>query len=127
MRAVDFPRTRRVLVADDEKVIADTLQLILAGAGYDVSVTYNGTAAVKKAEEWPPDLFLSDVFMPGISGIEAARQICERLPDCKVLLISGQANLNDLRQAIESKGHKFQVLLKPIHPVELIAYIETMF
>lgn len=126
MCAVDSAKKPRVLVADDEKVIADTLKLILAGAGYDVAVAYDGLAAVNMAEVWPPDLFLSDVFMPGLSGIEAATVICEKAPDCRVLLISGQANSNDLRQAIESKGQNFEVLLKPIHPVDLIAHIQAI-
>jgi len=126
MCAVASSRKPRVLVADDEKIIADTLKLILASAGYEVSVAYDGIAAVEKAEEWPPDLFLSDVFMPRLSGIDAAIEICKQLPDCKVLLISGQANLNDLRHEIESKGQRFEVLLKPIYPTELIAHIQRI-
>ena len=119
-------RRLRILVADDEKLIADTLQLILAGAGYDVAVAYDGVTAVRKAEEWPPDLFLSDVFMPGLSGIDAAVQVCGRLPDCKVLLISAQADLQELRRDIASKCKRFEVLSKPMHPTELIAHIQKM-
>ena len=124
MCPIECSRKPRVLVADDEKIIADTLKLILAGAGYDVSVVYDGIDAVKKAEEWSPDLFLSDVFMPGFSGIEAAVRICSSLPKCKVLLISGQANVKDIRRQLESKCHHFEVFSKPIHPTELIAHIQ---
>lgn len=126
MCAVDRSKKPRVLVADDEKIIADTLRMILAGAGYDVAVAYDGIAALEKAEEWSPDLFLSDVFMPGLSGIDAAIRVCERLPNCKVLLVSGQAALEELRREIQSKCHRFDVLSKPVHPKVLLDRIKDM-
>ncbi|WP_109486408.1 response regulator [Occallatibacter savannae] len=116
----------RVLVADDEKTIADTLKLILTGAGYDVRVVYNGIAAVEKAVEWSPDLLLSDVYMPGLSGIDAAIQVCEHLPHCRVLLISGQADLQELRREIQSKCRRFDVFPKPVHPTELLERMQAM-
>lgn len=91
-----------------------------------MSVAYDGAAALEKAKEWPPDLFLSDVYMPGLSRREAAIAVCEQLPDCKVLLISGQANLKDLHRQIEFKYQRFEVLLKPVHPTELIAHIRAI-
>jgi CheY-like chemotaxis protein len=116
----DAAEKLRVLIADDEKLIADTLKLILSHAGFEVAVTYDGAAAVKKAEEWRPDLFLSDVFMPRLSGIDAAIEICRTLPHCKVLLVSGQADLQDLRREIRTKCRNFDVLSKPVHPGELL-------
>ena len=121
MCAGDAAEKLRVLIADDEKVIADTLKLILSQAGYDVAVAYDGASAVEKAEEWRPDLFLSDVFMPRLSGIDAAIEICSTLPDCKVLLVSGQAELRDLSREIKAKCRNFDVLSKPIHPKDLLA------
>ena len=126
MCAFNPPQRTRILVADDEKVIADTLKLILTGAGYDVAVTYDGVDALEKALHWSPDLLLSDVFMPGMSGIDAAIKVCEQLPHCKVLLVSGQAALQDLRREIQSRCHSFDVLTKPIHPADLLARIEQM-
>jgi len=126
MCATDCSKKPRVLVADDEKVIADTLKLILAGAGYDVAVAYDGIAALETAKEWSPDLFLSDVFMPGLSGIDAAIKVCEQLPDCKVLLVSGQAASQDLRREIQSKCHRFDVLSKPVHPKDLLDHIREI-
>lgn len=116
----------RILVADDEKNIADTLKLILTGAGYEVAVAYDGIDAVKKAKEWSPDLLLSDVFMPLLSGIDAAIQVCEHLPECKVLLFSGQSDLQHLRREIQSKCRRFDVFPKPVHPTELIERIQAI-
>lgn len=119
-------RKLRILVADDEKTIADTLKLILTRFGYEVAVVYDGSSAVEMAERWGPDLFLSDVYMPGITGIDAAIQICSSLPECKVLLFSGQADLQDLRRQIHSKCQRFDVISKPVHPTELLARLQTI-
>lgn len=126
MCALNSARKLRVLVADDEKIIADTLKLILTGAGYDVAVAYDGITALEKAVEWPPDFFLSDVFMPRLTGIDAAIEVCKRLPECRVLLVSGQASLQELRREIQSKCHRFEVLSKPVHPTELLARLREL-
>ncbi len=65
----------RVLVVDDEQVIADTLAKILDLNGYDASAVYTGTAAVESARSLRPDLIISDVIMPDMNGIEAAISI----------------------------------------------------
>ena len=88
MRAVEKPR---VLVVDDERVIADTLAKILNLNGYDASAVYTGTAAVESARSLKPDLIISDVILPDMDGIEAAINIRGFLPNCKILLFSGQA------------------------------------
>ncbi len=115
----------KVLVADDEQVIADTLKTILNQEGFDVAIAYNGAAAVEAARQWIPDIFLSDVVMPEMNGIEAA--ICIRAihPRCKVLLFSGQAVTSNLMQDAWLRGYGFEVLVKPVHPLELIARLRN--
>ena len=71
---------KRVLVVDDEQVIADTLAKILDLNGYDASAVYTGTAAVESARTLRPDLIISDVIMPDMNGIEAAISIRGFLP-----------------------------------------------
>ncbi len=112
---------RRVLVVDDEQVIADTLSIILNHAGFDASPVYTGTAAVESARAMRPDLVISDVIMPDINGIEAAIQIRSFLPECKILLFSGQAATADLLESARAKGHEFEILAKPVHPQDLLA------
>ncbi|HSY13014.1 MAG TPA: response regulator, partial [Verrucomicrobiae bacterium] len=73
-------RKPRVLVVDDEQVIADTLAKILDLNGYDASAVYTGTAAVESARSLKPDLVISDVIMPDMNGIEAAISIRGFLP-----------------------------------------------
>jgi CheY-like chemotaxis protein len=112
---------RRVLVVDDEQVIADTLSIILNKAGFDASPVYTGTAAVESARTLQPDLIISDVIMPDMNGIEAAIKIRAFLPDCKILLFSGQAATADLLESARAKGHEFEILAKPVHPQDLLA------
>ena len=112
---------RRVLVVDDEQVIADTLSIILNKAGFEASPVYTGTAAVESARNIQPDLISSDVIMPDMNGIEAAIQIRAFLPGCKILLFSGQAATADLLESARAKGHEFEILAKPVHPQDLLA------
>ncbi len=111
----------KVLVVDDERVIADTLAIILNQSGFDASAVYTGTAAVERARSVRPDLIISDVIMPDMNGIEAAINIRKFLPECKILLFSGQAATADLLEAARSQGHEFEILAKPVHPQDLLA------
>jgi CheY-like chemotaxis protein len=117
------PTKPKVLVVDDEHVIADTLAIILNKAGFDASAVYSGTGAVERARAVRPDLIISDVFMPEMNGIEAAINIRGFLPSCKILLFSGQAATADLLENARAQGHDFEILAKPVHPQELIAKI----
>ena len=114
----------KVLVVDDEQIIADTLAKILELNGYDASAVYTGTSAVDTARTTQPDLIISDVIMPDINGIEAAIRIREFLPDCKILLFSGQAATADLLESARVKGHEFEILAKPVHPADLLAKLK---
>ncbi len=114
-------RKPKVLVVDDERVIADTLAIILNQHGYDATAVYTGTGAVEKARSTHPDLINSDVIMPDMNGIEAAIQIRKFLPGCKILLFSGQAATADLLENARTQGHEFEILAKPVHPQDLLA------
>jgi CheY-like chemotaxis protein len=115
----------RVLVVDDEQVIADTLAKILDMNGYEASAVYTGTAAVESARELQPDLVISDVIMPDMNGIEAAISIRGFLPTCKILLFSGQAATADLLENARAHGHEFEILAKPVHPSDLLAKLRS--
>ena len=117
-------RKPRVLVVDDEQVIADTLAKILDLNGYDASAVYSGTAAVESARSIQPDLVISDVIMQDMNGIEAAIHIRGFLPGCKILLFSGQAATADLLEDARAQGHEFEILAKPVHPADLLAKLK---
>ncbi len=115
----------RILVVDDERRIADTLVIILNQNGFDASAVYTGTEAVDRARSSRPDLVISDVIMPDMNGIEAAIQIRNILPACKILLFSGQAATADLLEKARAEGHEFDILAKPVHPQDLLAKLRS--
>jgi CheY-like chemotaxis protein len=112
-----------VLVVDDEAVIADTLAMILGQSGIRALVAYDGKSALEIAKTFPPDLLLTDVAMPGMSGIDLALAIRHTLPKCKILLFSGQASSMDLLGTARDAGQDFTILAKPLHPTELLARV----
>lgn len=116
-------RRSRILIADDEETIADTLRMIFRQEGFDVVAVYGGEPAVRMAQQWRPDLFLSDVLMPDLSGIEAAIRITALIPDCRVILTSGKAIVEDLMHDVWQRGYDFEIALKPMHPAELLQLV----
>ena len=114
----------KVLVVDDERVIADTLAIILNQNGFAATAVYSGTGAIEKARSERPDLIISDVIMEDMNGIEAAIEIRKFLPNCKILLFSGQAATADLLEQARKRGHEFEILAKPVHPQDLLARIK---
>ncbi len=111
----------RVLVADDEQVIANTLVIILNQAGFEARAVYSGEKAIDMLDSFQPDMLISDVIMTGMTGIEAAIEVRNRLPKCKILLFSGQAATADLLERARAQGHEFEILAKPVHPTDLLA------
>lgn len=114
-----------VLVVDDESAIADTLTEILSRSGYAAMTAYDGTDALETALLTPPELLITDVVLPGMSGIELAITIKRIFPDCKILLFSGQAATIDLLNNAKNAGHHFTLLNKPIHPRELLSRVQS--
>jgi DNA-binding response OmpR family regulator len=112
-----------VLVVDDESAIADTLTEILSRSGYAAMAAYDGNDALESALLTPPELLITDVVLPGMSGIELAITVRRIFPDCKILLFSGQASTADLLTSAKREGHHFTLLSKPVHPRDLLACV----
>jgi len=115
----------RVLVADDERVIADTLAMILNQNGFQTRVAYTGEKALELASDFEPEMLISDVIMAGLNGIDAAIKIREILPSIKILLFSGQAATADLLEKARAQGYEFEILAKPVHPQDLLARLRA--
>jgi CheY-like chemotaxis protein len=114
------PVRPRVLVVDDERLVADTTAEILCGAGFDAKSAYDGWAALELARSFHPDLLLTDVMMPLMNGVELAVAITKTLPDTRVLLFSGQAGISVVLEQGRNQGYEFPLIGKPIHPLKLI-------
>jgi CheY-like chemotaxis protein len=110
----------KVLVVDDERVIADTLAMILNQSGFEARAVYSGERAVELATSYVPDMLISDVIMADLNGIDAAITIRGLLPQIKILLFSGQAATADLLEKARAQGYEFEILAKPVHPQDLL-------
>lgn len=111
---------RRVLIVEDEHVVADTLGKILSASGYDVRIAYSAEEALTSTSAWEPDIALLDVMLPNMNGIDLAVALQEPIPDCHVLLFSGQPSVESLLQKALDEGHSFEILAKPIHPTVIL-------
>ena len=107
---------RRVLILDDEQIIANTLVMILNRNGFEAQAVYTAQDAISTAAQLSPDVLISDVIMEGMTGIDAAIRISQLVPRCRIILFSGQAATADLLEQAEASGHHFEILAKPIHP-----------
>lgn len=110
----------KVLVVDDERIIADTLAMILNQSGFEARAVYSGEKAVELAASFVPQMLITDVIMPDLNGIDAAIQIRMLLPTIKILLFSGQAATADLLEKARVQGYEFEILAKPVHPQDLL-------
>ena len=115
----------RLLVVDDEKLIADTTKDILVEAGFEVVAVYDGWSALDAAAVFHPEYLLSDVSMPGMNGVELAIAIRKIHPQTKILLFSGQAGIAGILLEGKKQGHDFELVAKPIHPLKLIEKIKS--
>jgi DNA-binding response OmpR family regulator len=112
-------------VLDDEQLIASTLAIILSNAGFEARATFSGEEAVKLLETFRPDVLIADVIMPGMTGIDAAIVVRDKLPRCRILLFSGQAATSDMLDKARTQGYEFEILAKPVHPTELLARLHA--
>jgi DNA-binding NtrC family response regulator len=115
-----------ILVVDDEHVIADTLAQIFNRNGYSASAAYGAAAALEIVALSPPNLLITDVVMPGMSGIELAITMERICPECQVILFSGQASTVDLLASARASGYAFQTLTKPVHPSVMLARVAEL-
>jgi DNA-binding response OmpR family regulator len=116
-----FPRSVScIFVVDDEPVIASSLVAILQMNGFSARSFTCPLEALAAARSESPDLVISDVAMPGISGVDLAIQMRAQYPDCRILLFSGQAATFDLLEGARAQGYDFRLLQKPVHPSEFL-------
>jgi CheY-like chemotaxis protein len=121
----DDESQRRVLVVDDENLIADSVAMILNRSGYSAIARYNGTEALESVRERCPDIIVSDVVMPDFNGIQLAKAVRSMCPKARIVLFSGNVDTASLLDGASIEGYFFEILAKPIHPVELLKALKS--
>ncbi len=114
-----------VVIVDDDRVVADSLALILQKHGYEPLACYSADDAIELISEVAPDIIVSDVVMKDLTGIDVALAARKLLPQCKVILFSGNPATAAILESANQDGHQFTCLAKPVHPNELLAQIMT--
>jgi CheY-like chemotaxis protein len=116
---------RKILVVDDDQIIAITMSAILRDEGYEVATAFSGEEAVEKAKAFSPDLLLSDIWMDSMNGVEAASRIATKLPSLKILFVSGDATMLDVLNVFP-KRIVYSLMLKPARVPDLLNAIAYM-
>ena len=120
---IDVVSKLRVLVVDDEFVIASTWSQILRMSGYEADWVTSGEDAIRATKRRRPDVLLTDVQMRGMNGIETAAQVLKIHPECRVILVSGNAETARVLARRHPGKPDFDILSKPIHPLVLLERI----
>jgi len=116
----------RVLILDDERMVADTLALVFQMNRYEVKTAYSAEEAIETIAGWSPDLALIDVVLPGMNGLTFAQVIQDNHPGCQVLLFSGSQSTTGLLEEAARHGRIFDILPKPLHPVHVLERVKTL-
>jgi CheY-like chemotaxis protein len=117
-------KTLSVLVVDDESTVLELVESILKDAGYSVVAAHGADDALKAFEKMPrPDLLLTDVVMPGMSGPMLVDHLLTREPGLKVLFMSGYDDRQVVQRYVVEKG--FRLLSKPFTPGSLRSAVES--
>jgi DNA-binding NtrC family response regulator len=118
-RAEQRNGTARVLIIDDERSILDTVQILLRGEGFEVDTMQNPREALARIDDLAPDIVLTDIRMPGLSGLEVLAALRDHDAEIPVILMTAQASLQSAVQAVNEGA--FYYLQKPFSNAELVA------
>jgi CheY-like chemotaxis protein len=107
----------RVLVVDDERLVADTISLVFGKSGFETRAAYSADEALTSARDFQPNLLLCDVSMPGKDGLHLMKEISRELPDCRILLLTGfYSNLATMQKHVARLSRPVSILTKPCQP-----------
>ena len=118
---------QRVLIVDDDRLVADTLALIFGKSGFDVRAAYSADEALACAREFLPDLLLCDVTMPGRDGLGLVLDMTREMPACRIIVLTGfYSNLVNVREQSSKLPRPVGILTKPCQPAELLRHATAM-
>ncbi|MCB2180323.1 response regulator transcription factor [bacterium] len=117
----------KVLVVDDDRVLADLVVFTLRRAGYEAVIANDATSAVRRWEEDQPDFIILDVNLPGKPGLEDGFAICRHIrqtSDVPIMLLTVRSEDDDIVYGLEVGADDY--LLKPFSPRQLVARIQAV-
>jgi DNA-binding NtrC family response regulator len=123
-RPADSPPRGRVLIVDDEEVIASTLREFLQGEGFEAATAGDLSSALGQVESFEPEIVLCDVQLPGADGITVLNRTLELRPETLFIMITAFATVESAVAAFRRGAHDY--LMKPVLFEDLIARLERL-
>jgi CheY-like chemotaxis protein len=116
----------KLLIVDDEPLIVELLKRWVSSCGdFDVRIAYDGIEAISIARSFRPNGVLTGIMMPKMDGVEETRRILSFLPDCKFIVVSSNAHVQEYRDALAALGIDPKFLLqKPLELHELVSALK---
>lgn len=118
---------KKILIADDEPHIIRILKISLERAGYQVDSAPNGEVALEKIQQQHPDVFITDIQMPRMTGEELCKQINEEIPERKFLIIVSTSRTELEHREWSKKIPNLMFLEKPVSARKLLSMLESYF
>ncbi len=114
----------KILIIEDEKILADSLKTLLEGKGFEVEAVYDGETGKEYAELGIYDLLILDVMMPKMDGYEVARQVRSKRCSTPILMLTAKSEVEDRIRGLNSGADYY--LTKPFYTAELLACINAL-
>ena len=114
----------RLLVVDDEPSMLEFLEIMLRKEGYDVTCTTSGKEAISFCGETSYDMVITDIKMPGVTGLDVLRSVKEISPETIIILITAYATMETAIQAMKEGAYDY--ISKPFSPQDLVASVEKV-
>ena len=114
----------KILLIEDEKLLADSLKTLLSSKGFQVEVAYDGETGADYALLGIYDLLILDVMMPGLNGLEVARQVRAKRCAVPILMLTARSGLADRIEGLNAGADYY--LTKPFDTRELLACIHAL-
>lgn len=113
-----------ILVVDDDELLASNIQTYLERKGYEAKVCFSAEAALESLNDFQPDVVFTDHSLPGMTGHDLIRELHQRLPDAKLIMMTGYGNIEDAVKAMRAGA--FDYLTKPVMLSALLLLIEKI-
>jgi DNA-binding response OmpR family regulator len=123
-RMTDYERPPRVLVVEDDDAIAQVLTRSLRMEGYEVRVAEDGIVALEQAHGFLPDLVVLDLGLPGLDGLEVARELRNRDDDVPILVLTARDAVESRVEGLDAGADDY--LVKPFERQELLARLRAL-
>ncbi len=120
----DFDRPPRVLVVEDDDAIAQVLMRSLRMEGYEVRVAEDGPVALDQAHGFLPDLVVLDLGLPGMDGLEVARELRRQSDDVPILVLTARDAVESRVEGLDAGADDY--LVKPFERQELLARLRAL-